>query len=192
MYHPLGFGFATARAPLPPGVVPTRGHPHHSTQNPYLIVGLLLVYEPKSQLFSFAKKATAFFKISRSISASRRFFCKRRISSSGFACPPAGTAARSTQLVNDPPDIPNCLAVPLTFPPFRSNSSKGTVKLTDLSAYSAPCPLPKLLILRSTDDRFRLQNPRIPLNLTVLPHGFPFRRPHSHFPIHWMRLSEIV
>ena len=24
------------------------------------------------------------------------------------------------------------------------------------------------------------------------PHGFPFRRPHSHFPIHRMRLFEIV
>ncbi len=33
--------------------------------------------------------------------------------------------------------------------------------------YSAPWPLSKLLILRSTDNRFRLQNPRILFNLTV-------------------------
>ena len=33
--------------------------------------------------------------------------------------------------------------------------------------YSAPWPLSKLLILRSTNDRFLLQNPRILLNLTV-------------------------
>ena len=60
----------------------------------------------------------------------------------------------------------NCLELWIKF--IINRLSKGTVKLTDLRAYSAPCPLPKLLILRSTDDRFRLQNPRIPLNLTVL------------------------
>ena len=41
------------------------------------------------------------------------------------------------------------------------------IKLTDLWTYSAPWTLHKLLILRSSDGRFRLQNPRIPLNLTV-------------------------
>ena len=45
--------------------------------------------------------------------------------------------------------------------------SEGTVKLTDLRTYSAPWTLHKLLILRSSADRFRLQNPRILLNLTV-------------------------
>ena len=44
---------------------------------------------------------------------------------------------------------------------------EGTVKLTDLRTYSAPWTLHKLLILRSSADRFRLQNPRILLNLTV-------------------------
>ena len=39
--------------------------------------------------------------------------------------------------------------------------------------YSALWPLSKLLILRSTDDRFRLQNPRILLNLTAP--ACPFR-----------------
>ena len=43
----------------------------------------------------------------------------------------------------------------------------GTVKLTDLWTYSAPWTLHKLLILRSSADRFRLQTPRIALNLTV-------------------------
>ena len=50
---------------------------------------------------------------------------------------------------------------------MMSRTPIGTVKVTDLRAYSAPCPLPKLLILRSTDDQFRLQNPRILLSLTV-------------------------
>ncbi len=45
--------------------------------------------------------------------------------------------------------------------------AEGTVKLTDLSANSATWPLSKLLILSSSADRFRLQNPRILLNLTV-------------------------
>ena len=35
------------------------------------------------------------------------------------------------------------------------------IKLTDLRIYSASWTLPKLLILRSSDDRFRPQNPRI-------------------------------
>ena len=43
----------------------------------------------------------------------------------------------------------------------------GTVKVTDLRIYSASWTLPKLLILRSSGDRFRPQNPRILLNLTV-------------------------
>ena len=43
----------------------------------------------------------------------------------------------------------------------------GTVKLTNLRTCSAPWTLPKLLILSSSADRFRLQNPRILLNLTV-------------------------
>ena len=42
-----------------------------------------------------------------------------------------------------------------------------SVKLTDLKAYSAFCPLPKLLILHSNAARFRLQIPRILLNLTA-------------------------
>ena len=46
-------------------------------------------------------------------------------------------------------------------------SQWGTVKLTDLKAYSAFCPLPKLLILHSNAARFRLQIPRILLNLTA-------------------------
>ena len=48
----------------------------------------------------------------------------------------------------------------------------GTVKLTDLRIYSAPWTLHKLLILRSSADRFRLQNPRTLLNLTVPPKTF--------------------
>ena len=44
---------------------------------------------------------------------------------------------------------------------------RGTVKLTNLSAYSAPSPLSKLLILRPSVDRFRLQNSRFLLNLTI-------------------------
>ena len=44
---------------------------------------------------------------------------------------------------------------------------KGAVKLTDLRTYSASWPLPKLLILRSSADGYRLQNTRILLNLTV-------------------------
>ena len=51
----------------------------------------------------------------------------------------------------------------------RHTLLEGTVKLTDLWTYSAPWTLHKLLILRSSADRFRLQNPRIPLNLTVPP-----------------------
>ena len=47
------------------------------------------------------------------------------------------------------------------------DNSTGMFKLTDLSANSATWPLSKLLILRSSADRFRLQNPRILLNLTV-------------------------
>ena len=43
----------------------------------------------------------------------------------------------------------------------------GMFKLTDLRTCSAPWTLPKLLILSSSADRFRLQNPRILLNLTV-------------------------
>ena len=43
----------------------------------------------------------------------------------------------------------------------------GTVKLTNLSAYSAPSPLSKLLILHPSVDRFRLQNSRFLLNLTI-------------------------
>ena len=39
--------------------------------------------------------------------------------------------------------------------------SAGTVKLTDLVPTQRVAPLPKLSILRSTDDRPRLQNPRI-------------------------------
>ena len=46
-------------------------------------------------------------------------------------------------------------------------SQDGTVKLTDLRIYSASWTLPKLLILRSSGDRFRPQNPSILLNLTV-------------------------
>ena len=48
----------------------------------------------------------------------------------------------------------------------------GTVKLTDLSAYSAPSPLSKLLILHPSVDRFRLQNSRFLLNLTIPQGGF--------------------
>ena len=44
---------------------------------------------------------------------------------------------------------------------------EGTVKLTNLSAYSAPSPLSKLLILHPSVDRFRLQNSRFLLNLTI-------------------------
>ena len=44
---------------------------------------------------------------------------------------------------------------------------RGTVKLTNLSAYSAPSPLSKLLILHPSVDRFRLQNSRFLLNLTI-------------------------
>ena len=44
---------------------------------------------------------------------------------------------------------------------------EGTVKLTDLRTCSAPWTLPKLLILNSSADRFRLQNPRILLNLNI-------------------------
>ena len=43
----------------------------------------------------------------------------------------------------------------------------GMFKLTDLRTYLASWPLPKLLILRSTADCFRLQNQRILLSLTV-------------------------
>ena len=45
----------------------------------------------------------------------------------------------------------------------------GTAKLTNLRTCSAPWTLPKLLILCSSADRFRPQNPRILLNLTVPP-----------------------
>ena len=61
------------------------------------------------------------------------------------------------------------------------DNSTGMFKLTDLRTYSASWTLPKLLILRSTDDRFRLQNPRIPLNLTVL----------SQWAIYPTRLSDV-
>ena len=44
---------------------------------------------------------------------------------------------------------------------------KGTVKLTNLSTYSAPSPLSKLLILHPSVDRFRLQNSRFLFNLTI-------------------------
>ena len=46
-------------------------------------------------------------------------------------------------------------------------ATEGAVKLTDLRTYSASWTLPKLLILRSRADRFRLQTPRILLNLTA-------------------------
>ena len=65
----------------------------------------------------------------------------------------------------------------------------GAVKLTGLRTYAAPWTLHKLLILRSSADRFRLQTPSILLNLTVpfsliqdplsprapLPIRYPFR-----------------
>ena len=43
------------------------------------------------------------------------------------------------------------------------------VTLTDLRANSAPWTHPKLSILRWSADRLRLQNPRIPLNVTMPP-----------------------
>ncbi len=48
---------------------------------------------------------------------------------------------------------------------------RGTVELTNLSAYSAPSPLSKLLILHPSVDRFRLQNSRFLLNLTIPTQG---------------------
>ena len=54
---------------------------------------------------------------------------------------------------------------------------RGTVKLTDLRTYSASWTLPQLLILRSRAARFRLQNPRIPLNLTVPVSGIVGAKP---------------
>ncbi len=52
----------------------------------------------------------------------------------------------------------------LTTPSSRASFTEAT---SWLWTYSAPWTLHKLLILRSSADRFRLQNPRIPLNLTV-------------------------
>ena len=43
----------------------------------------------------------------------------------------------------------------------------GYCQVNRFGTYLAPWPLSKLLILRSTDDRLRLQNPRILLNLTA-------------------------
>ena len=64
------------------------------------------------------------------------------------------------------------------------NASTGTVKLTNLSAYSAPSPLSKLLILHPSVDRFRLQNSRFLLNLTIPEVELPptlCRRAHGKF-----------
>ena len=63
-----------------------------------------------------------------------------------------------------------CLAV--------STIPGGTVKLTNLSAYSAPSPLSKLLILHPSVDRFRLQNSRFLLNLTIPASLHPFVTDH--------------
>ncbi len=66
-----------------------------------------------------------------------------------------------------------CLqVVPLSLASNDSRSVlaiKGTVKLTNLWTYSAPWTHHKLLILRSSSDRFRLQTQSILLNLTVPP-----------------------
>ena len=72
----------------------------------------------------------------------------------------------------------------------RLDVCEGTVKLTDLRIYSASWTLPKLLILRSSGDRFRPQNPRILLNLTVpspvifgdeIEHEVRWQRSHARF-----------
>ena len=63
--------------------------------------------------------------------------------------------------------------------PSGRSSQFGTVKLTDLRTCSAPWTLPKLLILSSSADRFRPQNPRILLNLTVPRRRVAFRKSGS-------------
>ena len=63
--------------------------------------------------------------------------------------------------------MPENPGIPPLFRDIFNNAYLGTVKLTDLRTCSAPWTLPKLLILSSSTDQFRLQNPRILLNLTV-------------------------
>ena len=70
-------------------------------------------------------------------------------------------------------------------------SEIGTVKLTDLRTYSASWTLHKLLILRSISDRFRLQNPSIPLNLIVPSKGFCSFLDQLRQDLPWYSLFQI-
>src|SRR6187200_1276977 len=66
---------ASRRRTLPPGVVAAWGNLEHAAHRSHGEMGLLLVDEGEFHSLSFAKKAAAFFKISRSIrscSTSRR------------------------------------------------------------------------------------------------------------------------
>src|SRR5207253_8576178 len=67
--------------PLQRGVEAAPGHLEASAQHGHRIVGLLRADEVEFQLLSFAKKAAAFFKISRS-TFSRSFSRRSRWSSS--------------------------------------------------------------------------------------------------------------
>src|SRR5690606_15146884 len=75
---------ARRRATLLPGIEPRPRDREQPTQHPYRVVGLLPVDEREPHAFSFAKKAAAFRRISRSI-RSVRFSCRSRLSSSRSA-----------------------------------------------------------------------------------------------------------
>ena len=80
--QPVVVPLVCARAPMQPGVVSAWRHLQHAAQAPHGVVGLLLVNERESHAFSFAKKAAAFFRISRSSRNTRT--SRRSVRSSVF------------------------------------------------------------------------------------------------------------
>src|SRR5690554_186969 len=79
----------------PPVVEAASGDPQHAAEYLHRIARLLRLDEPKSQFDSFAKKAVAFFKISRSI-LSLRTSSRSRRSSASFSASFAGRAEVTT------------------------------------------------------------------------------------------------
>lgn len=71
-----------ALGPLPPGVIPAPGYSKHVAHLCHSECGAVSLDELEFHSERLAKKATAFFKMSRSSSASASFRFRRRISSS--------------------------------------------------------------------------------------------------------------
>src|SRR6188768_3772127 len=94
--HPGVLGRPGRRGPSPPRVIPARRDVQDPTEPPHAIGGLLRVDEAKSHSLCLAKKAVAFFRISRS-SRSSRFSRRSRSNSSrslSFSVELPGRSAR--------------------------------------------------------------------------------------------------